>query len=58
MKRRKEKPRSAWFQGLLDAEAKCLTEPCDWDWGTPAYWQEYEAGARAYREHHNREYRK
>lgn len=43
--------RSPWFKGLLDAEAECLVEPCDWDWGTPEYWREYSQGARDYKEH-------
>lgn len=55
MRRRKEKPRSPWFQGLLDAEAKCLIEPCDWDHEyPPGYWFAYAAGAADYREHAKR----
>lgn len=48
---KKPRERSPWFQGLLDREAGCALEPCDWDHNSPGYWHEYRAGVRDYDYH-------
>jgi len=49
--RKKYQP-SAWFTGLLDAEAGEAVEPQDWDDEVfPGYWREYAQGAFDYRRH-------
>lgn len=49
---RRVRPRSAWLEGLLDAEADQLVEPQDWDEHPHVgYWGEYQRGAFDYRRH-------
>ncbi len=49
---RRARSRSAWFEGLLDAEAGESVEPQDWDDEVfPGYWREYAQGAFDYRRH-------